>query len=210
MVLQMLQDFPHSSTILDVGGGHGQLAIPLSQQGFRVSVLGSAESCRHRIQDLVDAQKCSFLVGDVLHLPLPDQSYDVVTSFRLLAHCPQWPLLVRELCRVARKAVIVDYPTEESVNRLAPTLFAAKKKVETNTRPWILFKHQEVRDAFAQAGFFAFRHRKEFLLPMVVHRMLKLKPVSEASEKALALLGLTELWGSPVILRADRLPPVLP
>ena len=51
------------ATVLDVGGGHGQLAHPLADAGYKVSVIGSAPSCRHHIADLVDADRCSFEVG---------------------------------------------------------------------------------------------------------------------------------------------------
>ena len=39
--------------MLDVGGGHGQLAIPLCRAGYRVTVLGSDASCRRRLEALV-------------------------------------------------------------------------------------------------------------------------------------------------------------
>ena len=53
-------------TVLDVGGGHGQLAVPLCRDGWRVTVLGSAESCRHRVREVVDSGACEFVVGNVL------------------------------------------------------------------------------------------------------------------------------------------------
>ena len=37
---RLLRGFEGSS-VLDVGGGHGQLAIPLCRDGWRVTVLGS-------------------------------------------------------------------------------------------------------------------------------------------------------------------------
>ncbi len=191
-----------AKTILDVGGGHGQLAHPLCREGFAVTVVGSALSCEKRIRDLVLAKKCEFVVGNVISLPFPDRSFDVVIAFRLVTHCAQWPVLIKELCRVARTAVIVDYPTSQSVNAIAPWLFEAKKKVETNTRMWTLFKHHQIREAFGNNGYRIEAKRGQFFFPMVVHRMLKSRGVSTAMEGVTRALGLNNLCGSPVIIRA--------
>jgi len=88
-VLNLLQDHP-GVTILDVGGGHGQLALPLCREKYPVTVVGSAEVCRRRIAALVDAGQCRFQVADVLNLPFADQSFDTVLCFRLVTHCARW------------------------------------------------------------------------------------------------------------------------
>lgn len=207
LTLSLLKSHGRKLSILDVGGGHGQLAIPLCREGHDVTVLGSAPECAHRIQSIVDCGACRFVVGNVLALPYEDQSFDVALSFRMLAHCAEWPQLVSELCRVARRAVIVDYPTSQSVNRLAPWLFEAKKKVEVNTRVWHLFRHKEVHTAFASNGFPLTALRKQFLFPMVVHRMLKCRPLSAGLETLGRYTGLTRLAGSPVIAMFERAQP---
>lgn len=203
LTLSLLKKFGPGLTILDVGGGHGQLAIPLCREGHRVTVLGSATVCAHRIRPVLDGERCRFLVGDVVRLPFPNRSFDLAISFRLLTHCRRWPELAAELCRVARLAVIVDYPTSQSVNRLAPALFAAKKKVEVNTRHWRLFTHGEVDRVFREQGFGRIRRRKQFFFPMVVHRMLKCRPLSATLEAAARAAGLTRWAGSPVIARYE-------
>jgi 2-polyprenyl-3-methyl-5-hydroxy-6-metoxy-1,4-benzoquinol methylase len=193
-----------AKTVLDVGGGHGQLVHPLVRDGYQVTVIGSALSCEKRIRDLVLDRKCEFVVGNVIALPFPDQSFDAVIAFRLVTHCDQWPVLIKELCRVARKAVIVDYPTSQSVNAIAPWLFEAKKKVETNTRTWTLFKHAQIREAFEANGYGIQARRGQFFFPMVIHRMLKSRGLSSAMEGVTRAVGLNNLCGSPVILRAVR------
>ena len=191
-------------TVLDVGGGHGQLTHPLCREGYAVTVVGSALSCEKRIRDLVLANKCEFVVGNVIALPFPDRSFDVVIAFRLVTHCERWPVLIKELCRVAKKAVVVDYPTSQSVNAIAPMLFEAKKKVETNTRTWTLFKHRQIREEFGRNGYRLEAHRGQFFFPMVVHRMLKSRGVSAAMEGVTRAVGLNNLCGSPVIVRMAR------
>ncbi|NLF22334.1 MAG: methyltransferase domain-containing protein [Lentisphaerae bacterium] len=200
---RLLAGVPRGS-LLDVGGGHGQLAFPLADDGWQVTVLGSAAECRHRVAALADAGRCVFTVGNVVDLPYPDGHFDAVVCFRLLTHCDRWPQLVRELCRVSRGPVIVDYPTSQSLNALAPALFAAKKSIERNTRTWRLFRHREVDEAFAAAGFQVRARLKQFALPMVLHRALRTAPISRLLEALCRGAGLTAWLGSPVVLRADR------
>lgn len=190
--------------VIDVGGGHAQLAIPLCRAGYRVRITGSAPACAHRLKPALEQGHCSFEVADSLALPYADRAYDVAISFRLVTHCSRWKALIGELCRVASDVVIVDYPTSQSANCIAPALFGAKKKVETNTRTWTLFRHEEIREAFAAHGFKVNRVRKQFFLPMVLHRMLRLRALSAALEGICRALGLTRLWGSPVIVEAVR------
>jgi ubiquinone/menaquinone biosynthesis C-methylase UbiE len=203
ITLKFLEGAPQTP-VLDIGGGHGQLAVPLCRDGWEVTVLGSSESCRHRVAEVVDAGRCTFQVGNVVDLPFPDRSFDTVLGFRMLTHCSRWPELVREMCRVARRSVIADYPTSQSLNKIAPMLFKAKKKIEGDTRTWALFRHAEINGAFADCGFDLARRRGQFFLPMVVHRALKCRGLSAAMEGVCRAMGLTRLWGSPVIIEARR------
>ncbi len=203
LTIRMLENRP-GITILDVGGGHGQLAVPLCRRGYRVTVLGSAESCRKRIAAVLDEGSCVFVRGNMIQLPFPDHSFDAVICFRLLTHCQAWPDLIRELCRVSRGTVIVDYPTSQGINAFAPALFNAKKKMEGNTRHWRLFVHEEVRTEFARHGYREARRAPQFFLPMVLHRMLRCRPFSAGLEACCRLLGLTRRWGSPVIVEMRR------
>jgi 2-polyprenyl-3-methyl-5-hydroxy-6-metoxy-1,4-benzoquinol methylase len=196
---------PGGVTILDVGGGHGQLARPLCRNGYGVTVLGSDPACCHRIADLAEKGSCRFVTGNLVELPFPDRSFEVALSFRLLPHCTAWPQLIRELCRVARRSVVVDYPTSEGLNKIAPALFGAKKKLEGNTRSWRMFRHAEIEAEFAKYGFVTGRRVPQFFLPMVLHRMLKCRRLSAGLEALCRGLGLTRRWGSPVIVRMDRL-----
>ncbi|MBI3987794.1 MAG: class I SAM-dependent methyltransferase [Lentisphaerae bacterium] len=198
LTLELLEKVP-AKTILDVGGGHGQLAYPCCARGYDVTVLGSAECCRKRIAPLVDSGQCRFVVGNVIELPFPDRSFDAVIAFRMLTHCVQWPRLVAELCRVAKHAVVADYPTNQSLNVIAPLFFKAKLKMEGNTRAWELFRHREMLAEFARNGYRLQASRAQFFFPMVLHRMLKNRYLSTLAEGLSRGLGLTRLWGSPVI-----------
>ncbi len=204
-VLSSLAGIPRGSAILEVGGGHGQLARALASAGYRVTVTGSDQSCRRRIDDLVRAGQCEFLQADPLALPFADREFAAVVCVRLLMHCGErWPALVREFCRVARQAVVVDYPTSQSLNCLAAWLFPAKLKLEGNTRTFRLFRHREIAGAFHACGFRRRRRAGQFFWPMVLHRALRRPACSRALEWLPGIIGLTRLWGSPIILRMQR------
>jgi ubiquinone/menaquinone biosynthesis C-methylase UbiE len=190
-----------ADAVLDVGGGHGQIAVPLAREGNKVTVLGSDPVCAKRIEADVNGGKIKFVVGNLIALPFPDQSFDVVVSVRLLPHCERWQVLVRELCRVARKSVIVDYPVE---SKLSSLLFGVKRKLEGNTRTWLSFRHAIVRSEFERNGFRFKQRRGQFFLPMVLHRTLKCRSVSEFLEGICRRLGLTRRWASPVLVEMER------
>lgn len=201
--LDLLRPFPGAS-VLDVGGGHGQLTGPLVDAGHTVMVFGSDAACAERVRPWTDRGRAEFRSGDLLALPFGNRSFDVVLAFRLLPHVRRWPDLVGELTRVARRAVIVDYPTTRSVNALAAASFGLKQGVEGNTRPFLVFKDTEIEAVLATRGFHSVERQPQFLLPMVLHRMLGSAPISRALEAAGRVAGLTRSFGSPVILRAER------
>lgn len=191
-------------SILDVGGGHGQLALPLVHEGYQVTVVGSDDSCQTRLRPLLERPNFKFCVGNLIELPFPAKSFDHVVCFRFISHCDAWPQLVKELCRVARHSVILDYPPLVSWNLLTPVLFHLKKKLEGNTRTYTLFKHHELDSHFQNQGFELEKRKGQFFLPMVVHRKLKQPAISEKLEAPLRNLGVTDLFGSPVIARFNR------
>jgi SAM-dependent methyltransferase len=203
VTLDLVRAWP-GATVIDVGGGHGQLTGPLVEAGYDVTVFGSAEVCRERVRDWVDAGHARFASGDLLRLPFPDASFDVAISYRLLPHVTLWPALVAELARVARRAVIVDYPTSRSVNVFSPLLFRLKKGMEKDTRPFTVFRDADLVAAFAARGFQATARRPQFFFPMAVHRAVGAIHVARALEAVARALGLVDAFGSPVILRLER------
>jgi ubiquinone/menaquinone biosynthesis C-methylase UbiE len=196
---------PHSfRTALDVGGGHGQLTGPLIRKGYQLTVLGSDDACKARIQSLIDQDYCKFKVGNILDLPFPDQSFDVVLSFRLLPHVSRWKQFLHELTRVARKSIILDYPEARSVNILASQMFWFKKQIEGNTRTYSCFSEAELLEVFKTRGFIRAERYPEFFLPMVLHRKLNNAVFSSFLESVCRKAGLTSRFGSPVIMKLVR------
>lgn len=198
--LKMLAPYP-GARVLDVGGGHGQLTKALIDYGYDVTVLGSSAECKARIQTYLDQGLCRFQVGNVLDMPYSDNTFDVVISYRFLAHVTQWQKFLAELTRVAGKALIVDYPTVRSANAIAPALFKFKKNLEGNTRPFVCYREQEVISFCRTLGWINCQRYAQFFWPMVLHRTLGRPIISSGLEQLPRLLGLTRLFGSPVITK---------
>jgi hypothetical protein len=101
-------------------------------------------------------------------------------------------------------AVIVDYPSKQSINCISSPFFRLKKRLEGNTRPFTLFSESELMEVFKLYGFVYAERYAEFFLPMVLHRVLKSIYFSSFTEKICRLLGLTRVFGSPVVLKMVR------
>ena len=205
LTLDLLYDLP-GAAVLDVGGGHGQLTMPLASRGYDVTVTGSADICRKRLDKHCEKGSFRYLTCDSLNLPFADNHFDIVMAFRLLPHAGQWQQLIKEMCRVADKAVVFDYPDRRSANILYDLLFDVKKNMEGNTRTYTLFSRKQITHELVANGFSAPVFRPEFFMPMVVHRKLMNPAVSKRLESVFRVLGLTRFFGSPLVVRCDPQP----
>ena len=202
-VATVLKDLP-CGRALDVGGGHGQLVDTLGRLGWAVTVQGTSAECELNLRQLHGKYNCGYVVVPLFDLPATDRGYDLAIAVRLLSHVQDWRRLISEMCRVARRSVVLDYPNKSGLNALTPMLFGLKKSIEGNTRSYTSFSHAELCAEFARHGFAFKRSVKQFLLPMVVHRMGRGSAPLRWLEVLFRMLGLTALGGSPVILRMDR------
>ena len=189
-------------TLLEVGGGHGQLVELYRELGLRFKIQGSDDACfAYALKSLPQEQR---VVSDVRRLPFDDAAFDVVVAVRLITHVADWPTVMQEMCRVAKAAIVIDYPTKRSLNALTPLLFNVKKNIEGNTRTYTNFSPRDFRAVLDSSGFSRDLVVNQLFLPMVVHRVLHGKGPGRAMERFARIAGLTRLLGSPAILRAVR------
>lgn len=194
----------HVRTVLDIGGGHGQIALPLSRLDRSVTILGSSPVCAKRMQNEIENGSISFKCGNLVDLPFGDRSFDGVVSFRLMSHCTAWKRLIAEMCRVAESTVIFDYPIWCSSNLMTPFFFSIKKRIEGNTRLYTIFTTRQLEREFRSHGFRRVAMRKQFFFPMGIHRALKSPRLSRILEGIARALLLTRIFGSPVIIAFER------
>lgn len=97
------------ASVLDVGAGVGTdlLAIRSQAPGVRVVGIEPVEEMRAvgRSRGLGPEE---LMDGDVMRLPFPDKSFDCVCAFAVLHHVRDHASAVREMIRVARKAVFIS------------------------------------------------------------------------------------------------------
>lgn len=193
------------SSILEVGGGHGQDTDDLIAAGYHLTVLGSVPATALRIQSQISAGKCRFATGDFLKLPFPDRAFDGVVSIRQLAHVDDPARFVAELCRVARLSVVVDFPPRQSFNVFSPLLFPLKFLLEKkSTRTFAVFTAGKIERMFSANGFRISGREPQFCAPMVFHRLVRWVGLLRAIEGLCRALGLTARMGAPVLLSAER------
>lgn len=193
---------PGSLSILDVGGGHGQLTRPFLDAGHRVVVHASAPGCHERLAPY--RNRVGRVISDLWQLPFADRSFDLVSGIRLLAHVDDWHGLVREMARVSLSLVLVDAPLRTPVHRLAPALFARKRRIEGNTRPYFDYQSDEVVDGLRDCGLRVVGQARQYALPMVLHRKIGVAALSSRVEAALCAVGVTGTLGSPGLFLATR------
>jgi ubiquinone/menaquinone biosynthesis C-methylase UbiE len=194
----LLADFT-SCTCLDVGGGHGQLLNVYRSLDMSVTVAGSSKDALAMVSSDpdIDRQICV-----LTELPFPDKSFDVVVSLRLLTHLPNWPCALAEMCRVARRGVLVDYPPFASLNFFTPLVFWIKKLIEGDTRVYTVIRRKEIRRALEKSGYQFGIEERQFLLPLGVHRLTNSPDWFRFVERFAKKVRLTQILGGPALLLA--------
>jgi ubiquinone/menaquinone biosynthesis C-methylase UbiE len=105
-LLQRLYPFPRGAQLLDIGCGDGRALRALARRVQPLALVGVDVDPAQLAAARRTFAKTDFAVQ--LHeagaqaLPLPAQTYDVVTSFGCLHHVPEWRRAVAEVARVLR------------------------------------------------------------------------------------------------------------
>ena len=108
------------------------------------------------------------------------------------------------MARVTRGRLVIDFPPRLSANLLEPLMFALKRHLEGNTRPFFCYRTRDLDRALAASGFRRRRVRRQFLLPMVLHRIAQAPLLSARIEQIGRRSGLTASLGAPALLLAER------
>jgi ubiquinone/menaquinone biosynthesis C-methylase UbiE len=195
-----------TASILDVGTGTGRAALLLARGGGRVTGVDASEQMLAvaRQRALEQHQDIAYERADAHALPFPDRAFDVAVSLRVLMHTPQWQQCVGELCRVAGRRVIIDYPSRRSAAALESAARRLASRLGVSTEAYRVFSHAQITRAFAAQGFRITAIHKQFVLPIAVHKKLHASRVTLGLERALARAGVLGWLGSPVTLVADR------
>ncbi len=192
--------------VLDVGTGTGRAAIGLARAGAVVTgVDASAEMLAvARARATAAGVTVTFERGDAHALPAADRSVDAAVSLRVLMHTLDWRQCVAELCRVAGWRVVVDFPARASFAALESGGRRLANALGARTEAYRVIAERDVERAFRASGFRVVMVRRQFVLPIALHKAIGRATVTRAVEGALRGAGLLRLLGSPVTLVAER------
>lgn len=193
-------------TIVDVGTGTGRAAIGLAGQGAHVLGLDASQEMLDVARQRAEAAGVSLRLGvaDAHHLPVKSRGVDAAVSLRVLMHAVDWRQCVAELCRVSRWRVVIDFPALGSCAALES---GARKVAHAFGRPveaYRVISERSVHQAFRASGFRVIAVRRQFVLPIAVHKTLGRLPLTLSIERGLATVGALRLLGSPVTMVAER------
>ena len=194
-------------SVLEIGGGHGQLTGDLRRAGYEVFMQGSAFASAARVRRLYQQRPVPFVVARADQLPLPDRAVDAVVAVRIMAHFADPAGFLRECCRVADKMIVVDFPSQRSFNALSGLLFSFKQGLEGDTRRFRIFDPLEPGRLAQPYGFRPAGMSPLFFFPIAAHRLHGCRTLAAWLESASGRLGLTRRLGSPIIASFHRSAP---
>lgn len=111
VALKYIVSFVHllpSSSILDVGCGTGRAVKHFSERGMPVYGIEPVQALIDQAVRKNGISRKQIICGTGSFLPFHDGSFDAVCEFGVLHHVPNPDLVVREMMRVARKAIFLS------------------------------------------------------------------------------------------------------
>ena len=146
---------PRGATVLDTPCGGGRVALHLARHGYKVSAADLSEAMIAIATEAMSQNKvaCSVEQQDVERLTYADRSFDAIVCFRLFHHFPNSEIrerVIKELCRVAGRFVVLSYFSPLSVTSVKRSIGQAlggkrPQKHATSLR--------EISGYFSQSGF---------------------------------------------------------
>lgn len=194
--------------VIDVGTGTGRAALSLAGRGARVTAVDAsagmlavaARRARARPELAV-----AFARGDAHALAFPARSFDAAVCLRVIMHTPDWRRVIGELCRVARRHVVLDYPALASAAAFQAAARRAAALTGRRVEAYRVFRDRTIREAFAAYGFRIVGVERQFVLPIALHKTIGSRGFTTRVERLLAAVGLLRLVGSPVTVVAERI-----
>lgn len=193
-------------TVLDVGTGTGRAALLLAAAGARVTGVDASDEMLAiaRQRAATAGVELPFIVGDGHGLDFDDRGFETVVSLRVLMHTPDWRRFVAELCRVADRQIVIDFPSLSSAAALESAARRLRHALGARTEPYRVFTRALVVREFLSHGFAARAVHRQFVLPIALHKAIGSPRVTESIERLFARAGLLRILGSPVTILFER------
>ncbi len=161
IAMRMLPPLPKDSFILDVGVGRGLWLHKLVAAGYRVIGLdyipeiikkGNADLKTENLGD-----RARFIVGDVLDIPLADNTFDCITDIGVLQHMShgQWNQYMSEVSRVLKTGgYVLNVSLSKETGRFLgfKPKHSAEAEFEKFGVTYYFFTNTELNELFASRG----------------------------------------------------------
>ena len=205
LLVEALSPLP-GRRVLDVGTGTGRAAIGLAERGAVVTGVDASDEMTRvaRSRAAAAGVAVEFGLADAHALPFADGSVDAAVSLRVIMHAVDWRRCVAELCRVSRWRVVLDFPARGSFAALESVARHIAKAVGRPTEAYRVIAERDVASVFRAQGFRVVFVRRQFVLPIALHKAIGRLAVTQGVERALASAGILRLLGSPVTMVAER------
>ena len=123
LVTRAFASIPRWHRILDVPCGWGRITAALAQEGYQITGADISTAMLAAAQETLDTAqlRCPIEYQDIERMTYPDRSFDTIICFRLFHHFPSTALrrrVVRELCRVADRFVLLSYLSPFSITSI--------------------------------------------------------------------------------------------
>lgn len=192
--------------VLDVGTGTGRAAIGLARGGATVVGVDASSEMLEVARERAAAAgvAVTFDVGDAHALPFSAGHFDGAVSLRVLMHTPDWSRCVGELCRVARRRVVVDFPSLSSLAAFESGARHLRRAAGRQVEAYRVMSERSVISAFEAHGYRVVHVHRQFVLPIALHKKIGSLAFTRGMERLLSAVGLLWLAGSPVTMVAER------
>ena len=134
LILDLLKP-GRGETLLDAGCGTGVFTLDLLASGAYVVGLDISLPMLRRSREKARGEPLQIVLGDMLHLPFPENSFDKVVSVTALEFIEDGQGAVRELFRVTKRGGSIVVAT---LNSLSP--WASRRKFEAQKKQSIFTK----------------------------------------------------------------------
>jgi len=197
---------PKSEVILDLGAGTGKLSIPLILKSKKVLTVDSSVHMLRvaRLKSHKLNIEIITVISDAHCLSFKDRTFDCVVSSRLLMHLIDWKKGIKEICRVSRKELVIDFPSNFSFASLDILFKRIKRIFLPETQVYNNFSIGDITEEIKKNGFQVVQTRKEFFMPLTLHRLFNHPKISNKIERIFRNFYITELFGNPVTIKAIR------
>lgn len=193
--------------ILDVGTGTGKLSLPLIRQSRLVSSVDSSLEMLRIAEKKAkrEGMVLNSVICDAHRLCFRDKAFECVIASRVLMHLQDWRRGLSELCRVAERTVIIDFPPLIGFAGFHSLFKKVKSVFSKDTQLYKVFLVRSVDRALRKHNFRIVELKRGYLLPIALHRKINMPAVSLKIEKLLRIFGFGKVLGTPTTVKAIKM-----